>query len=351
MQTQDAAQASTNYAANPELLANMTDDQIDALAGNTGDPGTKTTEGDTAGAAAPASATPGADGKTVEAAKEDPAATGAAATAAEPEKVVQTKDGQHVIPYSVLERERDRALRAESTAAALAEEVKQLQTGKAPAESAAIALTEEELTQLDTDLPGVAKAIRAQMSMIEALTGTVKTLQKGQEVTERSAEQVRIDAEEAAIAANPTLVALRGASQANDPKAQARWNRVVDAYSALCDDPEFVGADTAELINKAAAGVAAIYGDLSAGVTKPASAASAASPATPEALKAKADAALAAADKSGAAAPRSLGDIPGGSAPAVDEAAAILSKGPQELQAYFDGMTSDQIEAKLNRLR
>jgi hypothetical protein len=68
-------------------------------------------------------------------------------------------------------------------------------------------------------------------------------------------------------------------------------------------------------------------------------------------LKAKAEAALAAADQAGASAPRSLGDIPGGSAPAVDEAAAILSKGPQELQAYFDAMTPDQIEAKLNRLR
>jgi hypothetical protein len=341
---QTTAQDSTNYAANPELLANMSDEQIDALANAPGTPD-KTTEGDTAGEQ-PASATPGAEKVEVK----EPAADGTPASAEEPEKVVQTKDGQHVIPYSVLERERDRALRAESTAAALAEEVKQLQAGKVPPESAAVTLTEEDLAQLDEDLPDFAKAIRAQMSMIEALAGTVKTLQKGQEVTERSAEQVRVDAEEAAIAANPTLVALRGAMQANDPKAQARWNRVVDAYSALCDDPEFVGADTAELINRAAAGTAAIYGDILAGITtKPV--APAASPATPEALKAKADAALAAADKSGVSAPRSLGDIPGGSAPAVDEAAAILSKGPQELQAYFDSMTPDQIEAKLNRLR
>lgn len=359
MQTPAAAPAtpdsSTNFAANPDLLANMSDDQIDALAGNANDAAAATAkveQGDT-----DASATPGAEGKPTEKPAETPpgsTAEPATAAAAAPAKEVLAQDGKHTIPYSVLERERNRAIQAEATAAALAEEVKQLQAGKKPdAESAAAALSEEDLAQLDQDLPGVAKVIRAQMTMIEQLTGSVKTIKAGQDVQERSAEQVRIDAEEAAIAANPELVALREAMAAKDPKATARWNTVVDAYSALSNDPDLVGLPTADLINRAAQGVKTLYGGnlLPAGTAVPQT--PAASPAAPTAaeLQAKADAALAAAEKSGAAAPHSLGDIPGGSAPATDEAAAMLGKSGAQLTAEFMTMTPEQIEAKLNRLR
>lgn len=339
--------SSTNFAANPDLLANMSDDQLDALAGNANDAAAaaaKVEQGDT-----DASATPGAEDKPTE----KPAETTPGSTA-EPGKEVLAQDGKHTIPYSVLERERNRAVLAEATAAALAEEVKQLQAGKKPdAESATEALSEEDLAQLDQDLPGVAKVIRAQMTMIEQLTGSVKSIKAGQDVQERSAEQVRIDAEEAAIAANPELVALRTAMAANDPKAAARWNTVVDAYSALSNDPDLVGLPTADLINRAAQGVKTLYGGnlLPAGTASPQS--PAASPAAPTAaeLQAKADAALAAAEKLGATAPRSLSDIPGGSAPAVDEAAALLDKSGPDLTAAFMAMTPEQIEAKLNRLR
>jgi hypothetical protein len=164
---------------------------------------------------------------------------------------------------------------------------------------------------------------------------------------------VRIDAEEAAIAATPELVALRTAMAANDPKAAARWNTVVDAYSALSNDPDLVGLPTADLINRAAQGVKTLYGGnlLPAGTASPQS--PAASPAAPTAaeLQAKADAALAAAEKLGATAPRSLSDIPVGSAPAVDESAALLDKSGPDLTAAFMAMTPEQIEAKLNRLR
>lgn len=359
MQTPAAAPAtpdsSTNFAANPDLLANMSDDQLDALAGNANDNAAAATakveQGDT-----DASATPGADGKPTEKPVETPPgspAEPAKAGAAEPEKEVLAQDGKHTIPYSVLERERNRAVQAEATAAALAEEVKQLQAGKKPdAESAATALTAEELEQLN-DLPVVAKAHNVQMAAIEQLTSAVKSIKAGQDVQERSAEQVQIDAEEAAIMANPELVALRTAMAAKDPKATARWNTVVDAYSALSNDPDLVGLPTADLINRAAQGVKTLYGGnlLPAGTAVPQT--PAASPAEPTAaeLQAKADAALAAAEKSGAAAPRSLGDIPGGSAPATDEAAAMLGKSGAQLTAEFMTMTPDQIEAKLNRLR
>ena len=166
MQTTAAAPAtpdsSTNFAANPDLLANMSDDQLDALAGNANDAATAAAKTEDKGET-DTSATPGADGKPAEARTEP-------APPAEPVKEGLAQDGKHTIPYSVLERERNRAIQAEATAAALAEEVKQLQAGKKPdADSAAAALSEEDLAQLDQDLPGVAKVIRAQMSMIEQL--------------------------------------------------------------------------------------------------------------------------------------------------------------------------------------
>lgn len=358
MQTPGTAPAtpdsSTNFAANPMALAEMSDDQLDALANNANKDaaaaGTQVEEGDTN-----ASATPGAEAKPTEkpgAAEPATPAEPAKAGTEETGKEVLAQDGKHIIPYSVLERERNRAVQAEATAAALAEEVNRLQQGQPAAESAAATLTKEDLEQFDQDLPGVAKVIRAQMAAIESLTGTVKGIKAGQDVQERSTEQVRIDSEEAAIAAHPELVALRGAMADKDEKAATRWNRVVDTYMDLQNDPEFVGLDTAALINKAAESVKMRYGSLlPAGTATPQTPVASPATPTPEALKAKADAALAAADKSGAAAPRSLGDIPGGSAPAVDEVAAMLDKSGAQLTAEFMAMTPEQIEAKLNRLR
>ncbi len=335
-----AAVTLEQVAVNPQALENLTDDQIDALAGVNATTATEST------------ATPGESTSS-----ETPAAAVQAGTATPEPKGVQAKDGDHVIPYSVLERERERAARAEATATALADEIAQLRAGKTPTattEAPAI-LSDEDLEQLDQDLPGVAKAIRAQMAMIEDLTGTVKTLKAGQEVTAQTAEQARADEEEAAIAASETLSALRSAST-SDPKANARWNKAVDLYSTLREDPEFFGLSTSELIAKAEASLTAMYGPLTPAAPAPAATpaakpAAAASPATPAQLQAKADAAIAAADKSGTAVPRSLGDIPGGSAPLVDEAAAILSMSGPELTASFMTMTPEQIEAKLSRLR
>lgn len=349
MQTEAAVpNATPNYAANPSALADMTDEQLDALAFPNADTASAAstataTQGDTS-----SSASPDAAGQTTEAATATEPVTGTEAPAV---KGVQAKDGDHVIPYSVLERERDRALRAEATASALAEELSRVKAGGTPsaeAASQAVQLSEEDLAQLDNDLPSVAKVIRAQMQQIEALNGTVKTIKQGHEVQQKSAEQARMDEENAAIAANPTLVSLQAGMAANDPKATARWNRVVDTYQTMLSDPEFIGLDTAALINKATTTVAAMYGDLPAA---PAATDATASQATPEALKAKADAALANATQSGASAPRSLGDIPGGYAPAVDESAALLAMSGPEATAAFMNMTPEQIEAKLNRLR
>lgn len=256
---------------------------------------------------------------------------------------VQAKDGQHIIPYSVLERERSRASRAEQTAQALADQLQKLQSGTATAATAdatAIQLTDDDLAQLDTDLPGVAKVIRAQMQMIEKLTGTVQTLQQGQESQQTSAEQQRRDEEEAAIAANENLTALR-AAMGTDPKAQARWNRVVDTYQSLREDPDLFALDTASLINKAEQSVAAIYGPVVKAAAKPNESQQAAD------LKQAADAALKAQP---GATPTSLSDFPGGIPPTQNDMETLANASPVQLGQKFMSMSPEQMESYLARV-
>lgn len=283
---------------------------------------------------------------------EQPAAAGegapSGATTDQP-KGVQAKDGQHIIPYSVLERERDRASRAEQTAQALADQLQKLQSGTATAATAdanAVQLTDEDLAQLDTDLPGVAKVIRAQMQMIEKLTGTVQTLQQGQESQQTSAEQVRRDEEEAAIAANENLTALRSA-MGTDPKAQARWNRVVDTYQSLREDPDLFALDTASLINKAEQSVAAIYGPVVKAAAAPATPAAKPNESQAADLKQAADAALKAQPGT---TPTSLSDFPGGTPPAQNDMETMANASPVQLGQKFMSMTPEQIESYLARV-
>lgn len=278
------------------------------------------------------------------------AGEGATSGVTEQPKGVQAKDGQHIIPYSVLERERDRASRAEQTAQALADQLQKLQSGTATAATAdatAVQLTDDDLAQLDTDLPGVAKVIRAQMQMIEKLTGTVQTLQHGQESQQTSAEQQRRDEEEAAIAANENLTALRS-TMGEDPKAQARWNRVVDTYQSLREDPELFALDTASLINKAEQSVAAIYGPVVKSETTPATpAAKPTEESQAAALKQAADAALKAQPGT---VPTSLSDFPGGTPPAQNDIETLSNASPVQLGQKFMSMSPDQIESYLARV-
>jgi hypothetical protein len=253
---------------------------------------------------------------------------------------VQTKDGGHIIPYSVLERERDRAARAEQTAQALAEQLQQLQAGK-PADSgeAAVELSAEDLAQLDQDLPGVAKNIRALMGKIENLTGTVQALQQNQEADAQVEQQSAQDVINAQIAANPDLKAWHDAKFAAEKPDPTLWDQAADFDAVLRESPAWKDKPVAERFAKVAELVKA---------TVPTSQAKA-SPATPAQLKVQADAALAAAGGT-AALPRSSSDIPGGSAPPTDEVAAMLGKTGPQLTAEFMNMTPDQIEARLNRL-
>lgn len=315
-----------------EALANMTDDQIEALA-NPPEP-KPAVEGEKIGSETPA------------AASQEPAKpeTPAVDPDAEQPAGVQTKDGAHVIPYSVLERERDRAARAEQTAQALSDQLKQLQEGKPATETGdagAVSLTEDDLKQLDQDLPGVSKLIRAQMKMIENLTGTVTSLKQEQEVQHQVKAQSEQDVVAAAVSANPDLLAWQSAKFRPENPDPLMWDRAADMDAMLRQDTYWKDRPIAERFAKVAELVKA---------TAPSTATTPTSPKeTPEQIQARADAAIKAAGAS-AGIPRSSSDIPGGTAPATDEAAAMAGKTGMQLLTEFGAMTPEQIEAKLARL-
>ena len=325
----EAAKPLEYYAANPDALANMTDAQLDALADTPAGPATPV-EGDTTG-----SETPAAASQTQE------AAPAAETPAAEQPKGVQTKDGGHIIPYSVLERERDRAARAEATAQALSEQLQQLQAGNASAigDAGAATLTDEDLAQLEQDLPGVAKTIRALKATIEDLTGTVQAVRQEQDVTRQVEAQSTQDSIGAAIAANPDLLAWHNAKFSAEKPDPRMWDRAADIDAVLREDPDWKDQPISARFAKVAELVKA-----TAPASKPTSTE------TPQQIQARADAALAAASGTGAV-PRSSSDIPGGTAPPTSELAAVLGKSAHESQAHYLSMSPDQIEAELNRLR
>lgn len=244
---------------------------------------------------------------------------------------VQAKDGKHVIPYSVLERERSRAARAESALQALAAEIEQLKTGK-PAAPAQVQLSEDELAQLDGDLPSVAKAIRAQMAMVESLTNTVSQLQREQSVVVQTHEV------EAAIAAIPDLAAWRDAASRESDPDPLMFNRACDLDAVLRNDPVWANRSIAERFAKVVEAISALYGGQSvAPKTEP----------DPADLKKAADAKLASAP---APVPTSLSDIPGGAPPSQSDFETLESTSAVALGNRFLSMTPEQQDAMLARI-
>lgn len=291
--------------------------------------------------------------KTVEPAKQDekkaeqvaepaPAAKpeGAPSGVQEPEGV-QAKDGKHVIPYSVLERERDRATRAESTAAALAEEIDRLKAGK-PAESAQVTISEEDLAQLDNDLPSVAKAIRAQMALINSLNGTVNQLQREQGVVAQNQQRSIDDEIEAAISGNHDLSAWRNEAFREETPNPLMWNRAVSLDKALREDPEWQNKTFAERFAQVAETMKSLYGAPAAEVTPARS-----QQPTQAELKQAADAKL---KETPAPVPTSLSDIPGGNPPAQSHLESLENASAVALGNRFLSMSPDQMESELARL-
>ena len=311
----EAAKDLTHYLNNLDELGDLSDDQIEALANPQGTATEDAPAGDKGDtdAAAPGST---AD---VQANEDDQQ---------QPEGIL-ARDGKHIIPFARLEAAEQRA----RDYAKQLEELQKAQAAGTPDEEAASQaieglLTDEELDELDTVLPALAKVMRAQQAQLTAMAGQVATLSKGHQTEEENAQAEAMQEWDAAIKDNPKAAYLDAAL------APDVGERFVNATAAMY--PNW----SAMPMNERAAAIVrqyeAVHGEIkvTAVATQPAGKPAAPvvkTPAVPDV-------------------PVSMNGIPGGSAPPVDEAAALLSKSGSELTHDFMQMTPDAIDAVLNRL-
>lgn len=315
------------YLNNLDELGNLSDDEIDALAtqGKSSGDQTAATEqkGDTESAAAP--------GDTAGTEKKEEGKQPDTDDSQTPEGIL-ARDGRHVIPYKRLEdaeaKARDQAKQIEELQAKLNGK-QETDGGKAgeQADQNGELLTEEELDELERDLPAMAKVIRAQQAQIKQLNGRVETLNKAHQ------SQEEVQTRDAQAAWNEALAKNPKAAYLDQTLSPEDGQRFINATATLHDNwNEMSEADRADAIVRQ---YEAVRGEIQvkkvAGKedkpTQPV--------VTPEK---KPDV------------PLSMSGIPGGSAPPVDEAAALAQKSGPELVAHFEKMTPEQIEAQLNRI-
>lgn len=267
---------------------------------------------------------------------------------------VATKDGKHVIPYSVLRGERERAAQAEQEARDLRAQLDAVraqgtqpapigENNGAPPSAGTVpdltALSDSELEKLKEDFPTVYAATVALKAQAD------KNAQVLQAIEDRNREDVASKQRSAqelvqdAIDATPVLAHL----QANDP---AGFKAAVEFDATLRSRPEWQGKTYAERFAKVAELVQSVIGP----VEVPGAKAKAATP-TADEVRAAAQAMAAnqvQANKS--AVPTSLSEFPAGNAPASDERQAAEQMSQLQLAEKFGAMTPDQLDAYLEKL-
>lgn len=294
-----------------------------------------------------------ADGSTVseeqagavqdETAKAEPAPSGEAATQATTEQKTEespvlARDGKNTIPYEVLAKTREAKDAAEAKAQAeaearaqaeakLAELQAKLESVKAGATEKAVTLTPEEQAEMQENFPAMAKMFASMQAELTRLQGNASAQQQTQQEAQQNEMAKTVQDH---IDANPKLAFL----QASDPDA---WKRACDLDEQLRTNPATANLPMAERFSKAAAAYEAIYGEINlpAVPTKPATPAK------------SVDDVLA---KAGTAVPKSLSDLPGGSAvassevgnlenmSAADVGSALMKMSPQAREAYLNSL-------------
>lgn len=260
---------------------------------------------------------------------------------AKPEGIA-TRDGKHVIPFEVLEKERSRAADLERIAAEQAAQIEAYNTQASISQTkaeqddgnAATLLTEEQLVELEADLPSIAAIFRAQQNQLKSFGNVVEQLNAERKSREEERAREVNNAVQKAIDANPKLIYLQSMKD-------VAWDRAASFDAVLRADPEWAGKTFDERFAKVVDLYEATYGEVKLPGQTPRE------PSQDELTK-QAEAKLKAAK---VMTPKSISDIPGGTIPAVDEVvAAMNSKSGAELTADFMRMTPAQIDAALARL-
>lgn len=329
------------------------------------DPADATPDDDAALAAAAEAAAVAAEAKVVAdaAAAEASAAAAAvvdpdaAAAAAAPEKAdaepdgVATKDGKHIIPYAVLQAERERASTTAKELETARAELAALTAAKAgapgvtpeiaaPDQPKAGDMSDEDLAVLKEDFPTVYNAMMAQRAQLAAMAARLKPVQETVEQQEAAHKRTVAEEVQSAIDATPKLALLKS----SDPE-QFALARQFD--NMLKGQAAWQGKPLAERFAKVIQLVEQTNGEIAIPVAVKAPPAAK----TPEQLKAEAVAiAAASAASTKTSVPTSLSDFPSGQHAAANEQEAAQNMTHAQLAAKFANMTTEQQDAYLNNL-
>ena len=327
-------------ATDPEALAKIFD-QIE----NGEDPLSKTNDQGAAPEANQAKTEPEAQGQ-------QQAEQGQKQEEREPDGVA-TKDGKHVIPYSVLKSERDRAARAEQIAREAQERLEALQAqlaagsqGANNGESARTNqqqptvsdLSTEDLQTLQEDFPTVYKAVMASMAAAKALEAKLAPVEES--VRNAEADQARSAQEtvQDAIDSVPKLAHI----QANNAEAfelAKQFDATLRTQSAWADKP------LSERFSKVMEMVESTIGPIEIPGSQKATSQNVGD--LKKAAMAKAEQ-VAKSNRSNV--PTSLSEFPAGQHAAQDEQEAAEQMTALQLAEKFSTMTPDQMDAYFRNL-
>lgn len=327
-------------ATDPEALAKIFD-QIE----NGEDPLSKTNDHGAAQEANQAKTEPEAQGQ-------QQAEQGQQQEEREPDGVA-TKDGKHVIPYSVLKSERDRAARAEQIAREAQERLEALQAqlaagsqGANNGESARTNqqqptvsdLSTEDLQTLQEDFPTVYKAVMASMAAAKALEAKLAPVEES--VRNAEADQARSAQEtvQDAIDSVPKLAHI----QANNAEAfelAKQFDATLRTQSAWADKP------LSERFSKVMEMVESTIGPIEVPGSQKATSQNVGD--LKKAAMAKAEQ-VAKSNRSNV--PTSLSEFPAGQHAAQDEQEAAEQMTALQLAEKFSTMTPDQMDAYFRNL-
>jgi hypothetical protein len=265
---------------------------------------------------------------------------------------VATKDGKHVIPYSVLKSERERATRAEQLAQEMRERVEALEAmvksgnqGANNGESArtdqqqpaaAEQLSQEDLESLKEDFPTVYKAVMASMAKAQALEAKLQPVEESVRNAQEDQARTAADTVQDAIDSIPKLSHI----QANDPEA---FELAKQFDATLRTQKSWASKSLAERFQKVSEMVEAAIGPIEVPGAKP----TASQPSAEELRKAAIAKASSATKRD---VPTSLSEFPAGQAPATDERAAAEQLSPLQLAEKFSKMSSEDMDAYFRAL-
>lgn len=261
---------------------------------------------------------------------------------------IATKDNKHIIPYSVLKNERDRAGRAEQIAKEMTERVQFLEklvqggsqeanSGESASTTATDDLSDDDLEALREDFPTVYKAVKASMARATALEQQLQAVQEPVQNAQREQANSAAQTVQEAIDSVPRIAYLQSADA-------DRFELAKQFDAALRSQPAWKDKTLAERFAKVADMVEAASGpiEIPGAKNKPNS--------NGTDMRAAAAAKIAAAAKEGATVPTSLSEFPAGHTPADNETSALESMTHSQLAEKFASMSPDQMDAYLANL-